>query len=126
MKKQKEDQTFKMIIIGPPGVGKSCLLNRFTKDVYKEGYTATLGVEFYSKVIDIDEDTSIKMQIWDTAGQESFRSIIKTFYRSSAAVFLVYNIAKYIIENLVKFHFNNQNFGMPKLSRIAIQTQSLL
>jgi GTPase SAR1 family protein len=41
---KKEDQTFKMIIIGPPGVGKSCLLNRFTKDEYRDGYTATLGV----------------------------------------------------------------------------------
>lgn len=64
-----EDKTFKMIIIGPPGVGKSCLLNRFTKNDYKEGYNPTLGVEFYSKIIDIDEDTNIKLQIWDTAGQ---------------------------------------------------------
>lgn len=83
-----------MIIIGPPGVGKSCLLNRFTKDEFREGYTATLGVEFYSKEIRLDAESSVKMQIWDTAGQESFRSIIKTFYRSSAAVFLVYSIAK--------------------------------
>ena len=44
----------------------------------------------------MDENNSVKMQIWDTAGMESFRSIIKTFYRSSAAVFLVYNIAKYL------------------------------
>ena len=95
--KKEEEKTFKMIIIGPPGVGKSCLLNRFTKDEFREGYTATLGVEFYSKEITIDKDTSIKMQIWDTAGQESFRSIIKTFYRSSAAVFLVYSIARYHI-----------------------------
>ena len=93
MKKQDE-KTFKMIIIGPPGVGKSCLLNRFTKDQFKQGYTATLGVQFYSKEIKIDEENSVKMQIWDTAGQQSFRSIIKTFYRSSAAVFLVYNITK--------------------------------
>lgn len=84
-----------MIIIGPPGVGKSCLLNRFTKDEFREGYTATLGVEFFSKEISLDAESSVKMQIWDTAGQESFRSIIKTFYRSSAAVFLVYSIAKY-------------------------------
>ena len=83
-----------MITIGPPGVGKSCLLNRFTKDEFRDGYTATLGVEFYSKEIQMDENNSVKMQIWDTAGMESFRSIIKTFYRSSAAVFLVYNIAK--------------------------------
>lgn len=84
-----------MIVIGPPGVGKSCLLNRFTKDEFRDGYTATLGVEFYSKEIKVDNNVSIKMQIWDTAGMESFRSIIRTFYRSSAAVFLVYNIAKY-------------------------------
>ena len=91
---KEDDRTFKMIIIGPPGVGKSCLLNRFTKDEFREGYTATLGVEFFSKDIYIDEETCIKAQIWDTAGQESFRSIIKAFYRSSAAVFLVYSIAK--------------------------------
>jgi GTPase SAR1 family protein len=47
--KKEDEKTFKMIIIGPPGVGKSCLLTRFTKDEFKEGYTATLGVEFYSK-----------------------------------------------------------------------------
>lgn len=64
-----DDKTFKMIIIGPPGVGKSCLLNRFTKDEFKEGYNATLGVEFYSKLITIDDDTTLKLQIWDTAGQ---------------------------------------------------------
>ena len=94
-----------MIIIGPPGVGKSCLLNRFTKDEFKDGYTATLGVEFYSKEIVIDQNTSVKMQIWDTAGMESFRSIIKTFYRSSAAVFLVYNITKYLCHYFSKASF---------------------
>lgn len=94
--KEKEDKTFKMIIIGPPGVGKSSLLNRFTRGEFRDGYNPTLGVEFYSKVINLDEETQVKLQIWDTAGQESFRSIIKTFYRSSAAVFLVYNITKYL------------------------------
>ena len=92
--KEKEDKTFKMIIIGPPGVGKSSLLNRFTRGEFKEAYNTTLGVEFYSQVVYVDDDTPIKLQIWDTAGQESFRSIIKTFYRSSAAVFLVYSITR--------------------------------
>lgn len=92
--KAKEDKTFKMIIIGPAGVGKSSLLNRFTRGEFKDGYNPTLGVEFYSQIVHLEDETPIKLQIWDTAGQESFRSIIKTFYRSSAAVFLVYNIAK--------------------------------
>lgn len=51
-------------------------------------------VEFASKTIGIDEHTKIKLQIWDTAGQESFRSIVRSFYRNVTAVFLVYNIAK--------------------------------
>ena len=112
-----------MIIIGPPGVGKSCLLNRFTKDEFREGYTATLGVEFYSKEIRLDEESSVKMQIWDTAGQESFRSIIKTFYRSSAAVFLVYSIAKYPHHHAALPPLRNWSIGTLKPSRTALRRQ---
>lgn len=53
----------------------------------------TIGVEFSSKIIQIDDKTTVKLQIWDTAGQESFRSIIKSFYRKAAAVFLVYDVS---------------------------------
>jgi len=51
-----------------------------------------VGAEFGSKIIDIDETTRIKLQIWDTAGQESFQSLIKSFYRDAAGIFLVYNV----------------------------------
>jgi Ras-related protein Rab-2A len=60
------------------------------------------GVEFASKVIKIDENFNVKMTIWDTAGQESFKSIIKSYYRNSSAVFLVYDITKYLIEDEAK------------------------
>lgn len=103
--KEKQDKTFKMIIIGPIGVGKSSLLNKFIRGEFKEGYNTTLGVQFFSKTVQIDGETHIKLQIWDTAGQESFRSIVKTFYRSSAAVFLVYNITKYSIDR-----YSHQSF----------------
>lgn len=50
------------------GVGKSCLLQRYTKDEFGSEYNVTIGVEFSSKTIDVDENTKIKLQIWDTAG----------------------------------------------------------
>ena len=93
---------FKLIMIGDSGTGKSCLLTRYVKDEFEEEYKVTIGnsslksgVEFASKKLDIDENYRIKLQIWDTAGQESFRSIVKSFYRNAAAVILVYNIIKY-------------------------------
>lgn len=85
-----------------------------------------MGVEFYSKIITLDDDTNIKLQIWDTAGQETFRSIIKTFYRSSAAVFLVYNIAKYPVLYLVIPLLRNWSFGIQRLWKIVILTLFLL
>ena len=56
-------------------------------------YNVTIGVEFSSKVVRVNDNTVVKLQIWDTAGQESFRSIIKSFYRKAACVFLVYSVA---------------------------------
>ena len=56
---------------------------------------SNIGVEFASKIVKIDETYQIKLQIWDTAGQESFRSIVRNFYRNTSAVFLVYNITRY-------------------------------
>jgi Ras-related protein Rab-2A len=58
-------------------------------------YDGIVGVEFASKNIVIDENYRVKLQIWDTAGQESFQAIVKSFYRSASAVILVYNITKY-------------------------------
>ncbi|CAK80875.1 unnamed protein product (macronuclear) [Paramecium tetraurelia] len=85
---------FKFIIIGESGVGKSCLLLRYTKDEFVSEYNVTIGVEFSSKTVEIDQNSKIKLQIWDTAGQESFRSIVRSFYRNVTAVFLVYNITR--------------------------------
>lgn len=84
---------FKYIIIGDTGVGKSCLLLRFTDDRYQPVHDLTIGVEFGSKTIDID-GKKIKLQIWDTAGQESFRSITRSYYRGAAGALLVYDITR--------------------------------
>lgn len=90
-----------MIIIGNSGVGKSCLMNRMTTNEFTEDHEVTVGVEFGSLLIKMQEreatetpqETVVKLQIWDTAGQESFQSITKIFYRGAHAVLLTYSIA---------------------------------
>jgi len=84
---------FKYIIIGDTGVGKSCLLLQFTDKRFRPVHDLTIGVEFGARMVTID-DKSIKLQIWDTAGQESFRSITRSYYRGAAGALLVYDITR--------------------------------
>merc|ERR1712003_430359 len=84
---------FKYIIIGDTGVGKSCLLLQFTDKRFQPVHDLTIGVEFGARLITI-EDKQIKLQIWDTAGQESFRSITRSYYRGASGALLVYDISR--------------------------------
>lgn len=84
---------FKYIIIGDTGVGKSCLLLQFTDRRFTPIHDLTIGVEFGARVITV-EDKQLKLQIWDTAGQESFRSITRSYYRGAAGALLVYDITR--------------------------------
>lgn len=81
------------IIIGDTGVGKSCLLLQFTDKRFQQVHDLTIGVEFGARMITID-NKQIKLQIWDTAGQESFRSITRSYYRGAAGALLVYDITR--------------------------------
>ena len=85
------DLNFKLIVIGDSGVGKSCITTRATKDMFLESYSATIGFEFFSLCVKINEK-NIKLQIWDTCGQEIYRSLISSFYKNSSLAILVYAI----------------------------------
>eukprot|EP01067_Filipodium_phascolosomae_P001874 Filipodium_phascolosomae@DN2186_c0_g1_i1.p1 len=84
---------FKYIIIGDTGVGKSCLLLQFTDKRFRSDHDLTIGVEFGSRLITLQQK-QIKLQIWDTAGQESFRSITRSYYRGAAGALLVYDVTR--------------------------------
>jgi Ras-related protein Rab-2A len=84
---------FKYIIIGDTGVGKSCLLLQFTDKRFRTDHDLTIGVEFGARLITI-QNKQIKLQIWDTAGQESFRSITRSYYRGASGALLVYDISR--------------------------------
>jgi len=85
------DLSFKMIIVGDAGVGKSCLITKASKGVFDENYSATLGFEFMTFNVKLDEKV-IKLQIWDTCGQEIYKSLISSFYRNATLAMIVYSI----------------------------------
>jgi Ras-related protein Rab-18 len=86
--------TFKLLLIGDSGAGKSSLLLRFTDDtwLHPDDVTATIGVDFKVKIIEVDEK-KYKLTIWDTAGQERFRTLTSSYYRGAQGVVLVYDVA---------------------------------
>jgi len=85
------DFVFKIIIVGEAGVGKSCLLRRFVDQNFTENYVNTIGVDFKVKTIELMGKT-VKLNLWDSAGQERFRTIVNTYYRGAHGICLVYDI----------------------------------
>ena len=85
------DLSFKLIVIGDSAVGKSCLSIKATKGIYDQNYNPTIGFEFLTFFVKVDE-SNIKLQIWDTCGQEVYRSLISSFYHNSSLAVLVYAI----------------------------------
>jgi len=82
-----------MVVIGDTGVGKSCLLLQFVDRRFSSVHDLTIGVDFGSRVIDLNDD-KVKLQIWDTAGQESFRSIARSYYRDASGALLVFDVTR--------------------------------
>lgn len=87
------DLSFKIIVIGDSGVGKSCLTMRATKNLFDNNYNATVGFEFFTFNVKINNQV-VKLQVWDTCGQEIYRSLITNFYRNSSLAIMVYSIDK--------------------------------
>ena len=88
---KKYDYIFKLILIGSSGVGKSSILQRYIQKIFNAEYTCTIGVDFFMKTINI-RDKSIKLQLWDTAGTEKFKSITTGYYRGANAAFVVFDL----------------------------------
>ncbi|XP_031102533.1 ras-related protein RABA4d [Ipomoea triloba] len=87
------DYVFKVVLIGDSAVGKSQLLARFARNEFSLDSKATIGVEFQTKTLIIDQKT-VKAQIWDTAGQERYRAVTSAYYRGAVGAMLVYDMTK--------------------------------
>ncbi|CAI9772759.1 unnamed protein product [Fraxinus pennsylvanica] len=97
------DYLFKVVLIGDSGVGKSNLLSRFTRNEFSLESKSTIGVEFATRSIRVD-DKVVKAQIWDTAGQERYRAITSAYYRGAVGALLVYDVTRHVtFENVERW-----------------------
>ena len=85
------DDLYKLLIIGNSAVGKSCMLMRFSENQFTENFYNTVGVDFKLKEIELKGKT-VRLQIWDTAGQDKFRTITTSYYKGAHGIMIVYDI----------------------------------
>ncbi|KAJ8471510.1 hypothetical protein OPV22_025853 [Ensete ventricosum] len=97
------DYLFKVVLIGDSGVGKTNLLSRFSRNEFSSESKSTIGVEFATRTIRVDEKL-VKAQIWDTAGQERYRAITSAYYRGAAGALVVYDVTRHVtFENVERW-----------------------
>ena len=120
----KYNYLFKYIIIGDPSVGKSNLLMKFAHNKFTDEYQATIGVEFGAKNITFNNQV-YRIQIWDTAGQENFRSITRSYYKNSACALIVYDITRKIsFDNLVQWIEDCKNSSPKTVFMVLVGNKS--
>ena len=136
---------FKLIVIGDSGVGKSNILSRSVENIFDESHISTIGIDFkikYVTLIDIDYEDSakiIKFQIWDTAGQDRFKTLVSSYYRGATVAFIVFDLNntesfdavdkwnlelnKFADPNIIRFYIGNKSDLEPCLSKDEIRNK---
>ena len=90
-KKQKE-LLYKILLLGDSSVGKTCFLMRYADNTFQEIHMTTIGLDYKLKNVQLDDGKIVKIQIWDTAGQDRFRSITKNYYKGAHGIILIYDV----------------------------------
>lgn len=86
---------FKVIIIGPGAVGKTSLLHRFVENNFSFRYKLTIGADFLSKIIDYNEDSTVKLQIWDIGGQDRYKFLRSSFFDGANGALIVFDLSRW-------------------------------
>ena len=85
---------FKILLLGDSEVGKSCFLMRYSDNVFVENYITTIGLDYKLKNVKLDSGKTIKVQLWDTAGQDKYRTIAKNYFKGYHGILLLYDVKK--------------------------------
>ena len=120
MAEEEYEMMVKVILIGDSAVGKTNIMSKYLKNQFMEDSKATVGVEFGSKLFNINGH-NIKAQIWDTAGQEKYKAITGAYYKGSKGAFVVYDITKKdTFDSVDKWIHDLKSTGDPKMTIMII------
>ena len=114
MSSQKKPPSCKVVLVGDSGVGKTCIISRYISGAFNQNSPSTNGASYASKLISFDElKKTISLDIWDTAGQEKYKSLTKFFYKDAAVAILVYDVTnRNSFESMKNFWYGQiQDFG---------------
>ena len=101
---EKKEILYKILLLGDSSVGKSCLLKRYTDNTFLDIHISTIGLGYKLKEVKLKDGKTVKVQIWDTAGQDRFRAITKNYYKGAQGIALIYDITNQItFENVRKW-----------------------
>ena len=89
---ENKELLYKILLLGDSTVGKTCFLMRYTDNTYQEIHMSTIGIDNKFKDVELEDGKKVKIQIWDTAGQDRFRSITKNYYKGAHGIILIYDI----------------------------------
>uniref|UniRef100_A0A8R1DYC9 Ras-related protein Rab-43 n=1 Tax=Caenorhabditis japonica TaxID=281687 RepID=A0A8R1DYC9_CAEJA len=114
---------FKIVLVGDMGVGKTCVVQRFRNGTFVDRQGTTIGVDFTMKTLVVD-GKRVKLQIWDTGGQERFRTITQSYYRSANGIVLCYDITcKQSFGSLQRWMDDVSKFAAPNVVKLLIGTK---
>ncbi|XP_023154181.1 ras-related protein Rab-15-like [Amphiprion ocellaris] len=118
------DILFRLIMLGDSGVGKTCMLRRFTESEFDPSHISTIGVDFKMKTVEID-GVKVRVQIWDTAGQERYQTITKQYYRRAQGIIFVYDItSKASFQHIAKWASDVDENALHKVQTILVGNKS--
>lgn len=117
------DYSSKILVIGDAGIGKSALITRYIDDNYNDNYYNTIGVDFRIKICDI-HDKKIKINIWDTAGQEKFKSLITSYYRNSDIIIMVFDLSNQMSFRHIDYWYSEIEYFCKDMKVYLVGTKS--
>ncbi|XP_008287972.1 ras-related protein Rab-15-like [Stegastes partitus] len=118
------DILFRLIMLGDSGVGKTCMLRRFTESEFDPSHISTIGVDFKMKTVEID-GIKVRVQIWDTAGQERYQTITKQYYRRAQGIIFVYDItSESSFQHIAKWASDVDENALDKVQTILVGNKS--